>query len=74
MDHEAICDCPFLARCASFGDPLISEDRKGPRGMGCTGQSDLYRSRHCRSFGCQYLSMVISDAMKQPPPNAADQG
>ena len=71
MDHEAICDCHFRQRCETFRDPLIDDDRKGPEGHGCVGQSDLYRGKHCKSFTCSYLTMVLTDALKQPLPDPA---
>jgi hypothetical protein len=70
MDHEAMCDCLFKGRCATFNDPLIDEARKGPDGLGCRQQSDLYRGRHCHTFACAYLTMVFTDALKQPPPDS----
>lgn len=66
MDHEAICDCPFRSCCATFSDPLIDDGRKGPDGMGCLRQSDVYRTKHCKTFCCTYLSTVLSDVLKQP--------
>ena len=63
MDHEAICDCAFRDRCETFSDPLIDGRRKGPEGFGCVQQSDVHRGKHCRTFGCAYLSMVLSDAL-----------
>ena len=74
MDHEAICDCPFMARCETHADPLIGEKRKGPDGLGCQGQSDTYRGKHCRSFACAYLSIVVADALKTTPRRPAGQG
>ena len=68
MDHEEISDCPFKDHCAAFSDPLIGDNRKGPSGLGCQGQNDIYRGRHCRKFACAYLSVVISDQMRQPKP------
>ena len=65
MDHEAICDCAFKGRCATFNDPLIDAPRKGPSGLGCRGQTDHHRARHCRTFACSYLSLVFSDAMRR---------
>jgi hypothetical protein len=56
----------FMRECETFGDRLIDDDKKGPNGFGCREQSDTYRSRHCRTFACAYLSMVITDALKQP--------
>jgi len=61
MDHEAICDCPFKDTCETYADPLIGESRKGPDGLGCAGVNDIYRRKHCKTFGCRYLSMVLSD-------------
>ena len=75
MDHEAICDCQFRDTCATFNDSLIEEARKGPSGLGCRGQSDVHRGKHCRTFACAYLSVVISDALRQPvPPPASRRG
>ena len=71
MDHEAICDCPFMDHCETFGDPLIDKVRKGPDGLGCRDQNDIYRGRHCRTFACAYLSMVVSDVLKHPAPAPA---
>jgi len=70
MDHEAICDCPFRERCATFNDPLIDEARKGPLALGCRGQNDIYRAKHCRTFACAYLSAVVSEAFRMPAPAA----
>jgi len=50
MDREAVRDCQFKAVCEAYNDPLIDGARKGGAGMGCQGQNDLYRSRHCRTF------------------------
>jgi hypothetical protein len=74
MDHEAICDCQFRGHCPTFGDPLVDDERKGPAGFGCRSQSDRYRGRHCRTFACAYLSMVVSDALRHPPQGAARPG
>jgi len=74
MDHEAICDCPFLARCETFADPLIDQRRKGPEGLGCQGQNDRYRGKHCKTFACAYLSMVLTDALKPTPTRPAGGG
>ncbi len=65
MGHENICDCPFKDHCAAFDDPLIDDDRKGSNGLGCRGQNDIYRGKHCRKFACAYLSMVVSDGLRQ---------
>lgn len=75
MDHEEISDCVFKDHCATFSDSLIGDNRKGPSGLGCRGQNDIYRGKHCRKFTCAYLSVVISDQMGQvgampDPPNA----
>lgn len=75
MDHEEISDCPFKDHCAAFNDSLIADNRKGPGGLGCRGQNDIYRGKHCRKFACAYLSMVVSDGLKPPravpePPKA----
>ena len=72
MDHEAICDCPFLAHCAAFDDPLIGEDRKGLDGFGCQGQSDVYRNEHCHHFRCAYLVVVLSSAISRPVPSPGE--
>ena len=66
VDHETICNCRFMDRCETFNDPLIDEARKGPGGSGCRGRDDFYRGRHCRTFACAYLSVVISDAVRHP--------
>ncbi len=71
MDHEVLCDCPFMDGCATFNDPLISKDQKDPQGLGCRQQTDIYRGKHCRTFACAYLSMVVSDAFRQPMPKTA---
>ena len=68
MDHQAICDCGFRGHCETYNDSLIDDARKGPGGLGCREQSDIYRGKHCRTFACSYLSMVISDGLKQPVP------
>lgn len=68
MDHESICDCRFLEQCETFADSLIGRDRKGAGGFGCYGQDDVYRSKHCRTFTCSYLCMVLTDAAHQPMP------
>ncbi|MGB2819450.1 MAG: hypothetical protein WBF17_00610 [Phycisphaerae bacterium] len=70
MDHDAVCDCHFRGHCDTFNDPLIDDARKGPTGLGCRQQSDVYRGRHCRPFACAYLSMVLTDALKQPLPDS----
>ncbi|HUS91516.1 MAG TPA: hypothetical protein VM695_06675 [Phycisphaerae bacterium] len=67
--HEAICECAFTARCTTFDDPLIDEARKGPTGLGCHQQSDVYRAQHCKPFACKYLTVVFHDALKQPTPH-----
>lgn len=67
MDHEAICDCPFMDRCQTYADPLVGRSRKGPSGLGCTGRNDLYRRQHCKTFGCAYLSMVLSGLISHRP-------
>jgi hypothetical protein len=74
MDHEARRDCPFLGRCDTFRDRLIREDRKGPKGFGCRKQTDVFRSRHCHSFRCMYLTMVITDALGEGRPKPALEG
>ena len=71
MDHEVICSCQFMDQCQTFNDSLIGEERKGPSGFGCRSQSDFYRGKHCRTFACAYLSIVLSDAMRHPAPNTA---
>ena len=71
MDHEAICDCPFLGHCATFSDRLIDPARKTAGGLGCRGENDVYRGRHCHTFSCSYLSIVISDALRPPGRGAA---
>jgi len=68
MSHEAVCDCQFMDHCATFNDSLVDELRKGPAGLGCRGQDDIYRSKHCRTFACSYLSMVVSDVLRGPAP------
>ena len=66
MDHEGICDCRFLARCATHDDPLIAASRKGPNGFGCRQQSDVHRAKHCKAFACSYLTVLLSDIVKHP--------
>jgi len=66
MGHDDLHDCPFMGECATFADALIDEMRKGPGGLGCRGQSDIYRGKHCKAFACSYLSMVISDVLRHP--------
>ncbi len=68
MDHESICNCQFREHCETFIDPLIDKARKGPTGLGCREQNDLYRAKHCHTFSCAYLSLVLSDALRQPVP------
>jgi hypothetical protein len=68
MDHETICDCLFKAHCETYHDPLIAADRKGPDQLGCVGAIDVHRAKHCRSFACKYLCVVLTDALRQPPP------
>ena len=63
MDHEVICDCSFKDTCGTYSDRLIDEWRKGPKGFGCHGRSDFYRSRHCKTFSCRYLSVILSDIL-----------
>jgi len=63
MDHDVICDCAFAGTCQTYADPLIAESHKGPEGCGCAGQTDFYRSRHCRSFRCKYLSAMLSEML-----------
>ena len=63
MDHEALCDCPFVDRCSTFSDPLIDRVRKGPEGFGCHDQNDHHRGRHCRTFRCSYLTLLVADAL-----------
>jgi len=67
MDHEAKCDCQFLETCPTFEDRMVSGRMKGPTGLGCTGQTDVYRGKHCRTFACAYLSIAVSNALRQPP-------
>jgi len=68
MDHDETCDCHFQRSCATFNDSLIEDARKGPEGFGCRGGNDVYRGKHCRTFRCSYLTMVLSDTLKQPLP------
>ena len=70
VDHEAICDCPFMDHCQTYTDPLIGKGRKGPEGMGCHVQNDVYRGKHCRKFALTYLTMVLEDAAKHLPSHA----
>jgi len=67
MDHEAVCDCPFKAKCQTYNDPLIHRLRKGPHGLGCVGRNDVYRGKHCKTFACGYLSMVLSEMLTRKP-------
>lgn len=71
MDHEAICDCPFRDGCQTFSDPLVDDRRKGPDGLGCARQNDVYRGEHCRTFRCAVLSMVVSDVLHHARPAPA---
>lgn len=64
MDHDVICDCLFKGTCETYADPLIARSTKTSNGCGCQGQTDLYRSRHCKNFRCKYLSVVLSDMLK----------
>lgn len=68
VDHETVCDCRFADKCETFKDSLIDDERKGPEGFGCREQHDLYRGKHCRTFACAYLSLVLTDAVKHPAP------
>jgi len=70
MEHDKICDCPFKDRCETYADPLIDASRKGIAGLGCTGQDNFYRSRHCKTFSCKYLCVLLAD-MLSPKPAAA---
>lgn len=70
MDHEEVGDCRYLGRCPAYRDGLIDSASKGPEGRGCTGQNDLYRGKHCKTFGCSYLIDVLRDALRQPAPKA----
>jgi len=63
MDHDAICDCAFKGTCGTYADPLIDVRRKGPEGFGCEARSDFHRSRHCKTFSCRYLSVILSDIL-----------
>ena len=65
MEHETVCQCQFRAHCATYGDCLIDKSRKGPAGLGCSNQTDEYRSQHCKAFACSYLSMVLADGFRQ---------
>jgi len=68
MECQALCDCHFKEHCPTFNDPLVDDERRGPKGLGCLGQTDLYRGKHCQTFVCAYLSTVLSDALKNPLP------
>lgn len=71
MDHEAIRDCPFRDRCQTYKDTLVPRSRKGPNGLGCAGRSDIYRGKHCNTFTCAYLSMVVSGMIFHKPGSRA---
>jgi hypothetical protein len=73
MDRQTICDCCFKDHCQTFSDPLIEQARKGAAGLGCRGQNDLHRARHCRTFRCASLSLVLNDLLKQPAPESDGQ-
>ena len=70
MDHETVCNCPFMDTCETYADPLVAEARKGPEGRGCTGANDEHRRKHCKPFACRYLSMILSGMFHGSP--AAD--
>lgn len=74
MDHAAVCDCPFKDTCETYADKLIGKARKGSKGFGCEGQSDLHRRKHCKGFRCKYLSLVLSDMLAERPRSAAANG
>ena len=63
MQHAAVSECPFKDTCETCADPLIAEVRKGSKGLGCEGQNDYHRSRHCKSFRCKYLSVALSELL-----------
>lgn len=64
MDQCTVCDCQFRDHCSTFADPLIRDERKGPEGLGCQGQTNEYRAHHCQVFACSYLSMVVCDGFR----------
>ena len=74
MDHTAICNCPFRETCDTYVDPLIDGSMKGDSGFGCAGQDNFYRTRHCKSFRCKALSVLLTDVMTPRPagPGKAD--
>ena len=67
MDHEAICNCPFMDTCETYADTLVAEARKGPDGLGCRGTGDLHRREHCKPFACRYLTMVLAGMIGGSP-------
>jgi len=52
-----------MEECSTYNDPLISRSRKGPKGFGCVGRNDVHRSKHCKSFACKYLSVMLTDML-----------
>ena len=64
MDHEAICNCPFMDTCETYADDLVPGARKGPDGLGCAGASDTHRREHCKTFACRYLTSVFADMIR----------
>ena len=58
--QPALEDCPLRHQCPAYADPLIDRRRKGPMGLGCHGQTDLYRKRHCKTFRCRLLVEVMA--------------
>lgn len=67
MDRERVCDCQFKRTCQTFNDPLIAAKRKTSTGLGCAGQTDYYRGRHCPVFRCAYLTAVVAEALRHAP-------
>jgi len=59
-------DCRFLAECLTYRDPLVPRRLKGSAGHGCTGQTDTYRKRHCKTFACKMLSCLLGALLARP--------
>ena len=59
-------DCPFRTDCPVFRNAFISEGTKASRGRGCGGQTDSYRSDHCKAFRCQTLVRALREASATP--------
>jgi len=64
MGRSKLCDCQFRGRCSTYNDAVIDPRRKGPLGLGCTGQTDEYRGCHCKAFQCAYLTLAVTDGFR----------